>query len=139
MLCQFKVTALRQLYFSLPKYSCSPKRVELVGVNIGIKRIMRAKNKHELLMMWTKPRGIRTMAAFIALGIFYQKWIPYYEVKVKALRLITNTYHWDTKMTKELWPQEAEDAWKIFILAITSDPCLVRWDSHNICYVQTYF
>ena len=100
---------------------------------------MPAKNKHELLMMWPNPRDIRAVVAFIAFCMFYQKWIPYYEVKVKALRLITNTSHRDTKMTKELWTQEAEDAWQLFILELTSDPCLIQWDSRQRCYVQTDF
>ena len=42
-------------------------------------------------------------------------------------------------MTKELWPQESEDDWKFVILAINSDPCLVRWDSRKRYYVQTDF
>ena len=139
MLCQFKVAALRRLYFSLPKSSFSPKRVEFVGINIGIKHNMPSKRKHELIKTWPKPRDIRTLVAFIEFGMFYQKWIPYYEVKVKALRLITNTSNWDTKMTKELWPQEDEDSWKIFILEITSNPCLFLWDSRQRCYVQNNF
>ena len=137
MLCQLKVAALRGLSFSLPKSSFFPKRVEFVGINIGIKHNMLSKSKHEFLKTWPKPRDIHLVAALIAFGMFYQKWIPYYEVKVKALRLITNTPHWDTKMTKELWPQEAEYAWQFVILEITSNPCLVQWYLRKRCYVQT--
>ena len=111
MLFQFKVAALRQLSFSLPKYKFFPKRIEFVSIDICIKHNMPAKSKHELFKIWPKPICIRAVAAFIAFRIFYQKWISYYEVKVKALRLINNTSHWDTKMTKEIWPQESEDAW----------------------------
>ena len=78
MLCQLKVTALRGLYFRLPVSSFFPKRVELVGIDIGIKHNMPAKIKHELLKAWPKTRYIRVMTAFIACGMFYQKWIQYY-------------------------------------------------------------
>ena len=111
MLYQFKVATLRPFSFSLPKSSFFPNRFEFVGIDIGIKHNMPSKRKHELLKAWTKPLDIRAVEALNSFGMFYQKWISYYEVKVKALRLITNTSHWDTKMTKELWPQEAEDAW----------------------------
>ena len=68
MLFQFKVSGLQQLSFSLPKYSFFPKRVEFVGINIGINHNMPAKNKHELLRTWPKPKDIHEVAAFIGIG-----------------------------------------------------------------------
>ena len=100
MLFQFKVADLRRLSFSLPKSSFFPKRVEFVGIDIGIKHNIPAKINHELLKTWPNPRDIFAIAAFIAFIIFYHKLIPYYEFKVNALRLITDTSHWDTEMTK---------------------------------------
>ena len=137
MLYQFKVATLRPFSFSLPKSSFFPNRFEFVGIDIGIKHNMSAKSKHALLRTWPKPRDICAVAAFIAFSMFYQKWILYYDVKVKVLMLITNTSHLYNNMTKELWPQETEDDWQFVILAVTSNPFLVRWDSCKRWYVKT--
>ena len=72
ILCQFKVDALRRFSFSLPKSSLFPKRVELVGIDIGINNNIPDKSKHELLRTCPKLRDIRAVAAFIAFGMFYQ-------------------------------------------------------------------
>ena len=73
MLCQFKVAALQILSFRLPNSSLFPKRVEFVGIDIGIKHNMPYKSKHELLKMWPKPRDICVVEAFVAFVMFYQK------------------------------------------------------------------
>ena len=68
--------------------------------------------------------------------MWYQKWIPYFEVKVQPLREITNTNEWDGKIVPELWTKDAEDAWNFVIEAIVSNPCLARWDLRYRFYIQ---
>ena len=129
MEAQFTVAAHRRLSFSLPKSLFFPDRVEFVGIDIGIEYNMPAASKFELLRTWPKAVDVRAVASFIAFGMWYQKWIPYFEIKVQPLREITNSYEWDDKITPQLWSKDAEDTWNFVIDAITSDFCLARWDS----------
>ena len=57
MQCQFEISALRRLSFSLPKLSFFPTQVEFVGVNIGVDYNMPAKSKHILNLEKDKPTG----------------------------------------------------------------------------------
>ena len=139
MEAQLEVSALRRLSLSLPKSRFFVERVEFVGVDISESYNMPARSKHELVRSWPKPNDIRAVALFIAFGMFYSKWIPYFEIKVQPLRKLTNDYGWDVLVTPDMWSDEAEGAWNLVIDGILSDPCLVRWDSRRRFYLQTDF
>jgi hypothetical protein len=99
MEAQFTMDARRRLSFSLHKSLFFPTRVEFVGIDIGIKSNMPAARKFELLRMWPKAVDVQAVASFIAFGMWYQEWIPYFELKVQPLRKITNSYKWDENIT----------------------------------------
>ena len=101
MEAQFTVATLCRLYFSLPKSLFFPDRVEFVGIYIGIEFNMPVVSKFELLCTWPKAVDVQAVASFIFFGMWYQKWIPYFEVKVQPLRENTNTNEWDDKITPE--------------------------------------
>ena len=100
---------------------------------------MPAASKFELLRTWPKAVDVRAVASFIAFGMWYQKWIPYFQVKVQPLREITNSYEWDDKITPKFWSKDATDAWNFVIDAIISNPCLARWDSRYPFYLLSDF
>jgi hypothetical protein len=71
--------------------------------------------------------------------MWYQRWIPYFKVKVQPLHEITNTNECDVNIASELWTKEAEDTWNFVIQVIVSDPCFARWDFRQRFYTQTDF
>jgi hypothetical protein len=71
--------------------------------------------------------------------MWYQKWIPYFDIKFQSLQVITNSYEWNTNITSKLWSKDTKDTWNCFIPAIVSGPCLARWDSQYRWYIQTEF
>ena len=100
--------------------------MEFVSIDNGIKFDMPATSKFELMRTWPKAVGVRAVASFISFGIWYQKWISFFEVKVQPLCEITTTNEWDNKITPKLWTKDAENAWNVVIEAIVSDPCLAH-------------
>ena len=153
MEAQLEVSALRRLSLSLPKFSFFVERVEFVGVDISTSGNMPARSKHDLLRKWPKPKDIRDVASFIAFGMFYMRWIPWFEMRVKPLRDLTKSYGWDTPVYPETWPAASavasesavqwpevpEDAWRAVVNGILSDPCLQRWNSRLHFYIRTDF
>ena len=104
----FEVAARRWLSFSLPKSSFFPTRITFVGVDVGKYHNFPDKNKHELLKTWPAPVDVQAVASFIAFGLFYMKWIPYYEVKIIPLRLICAESLWDKKISPKCGPRSVK-------------------------------
>ena len=83
------------------------------------------------------PQNVCVITSFVALGVFYPKWIQFFELKVQPLRDFTTKCGWDTPIMDGMWSQEAKDFWQCFIISIVLCPCLVRWDFCKRFYVQT--
>ena len=136
MEAQLTVATRCRLSFSLPKSLFFSDRVEFVGIDIGIKFNMPATSKFELLCAWPKAVDVRAVASFILFGMWYQKWISYFEIKIQLLREITNTHECDNNITPELWTKDAKGVWNFVIQAIVSNPSHARWDSRYRFYIQ---
>ena len=89
MEAQFAETARRRLSFNLPELLSFPTCVRFVGIDIDIESNMPAANKSEILCTWPEAVDIPAVTSFIVFGIWYPKWIPYFEIKVQPLRKIT--------------------------------------------------
>ena len=88
---------------------------------------------------WPKPANLRAVAAFIAFANFYAKYIPFFEMKIASLRVLTDSQQWDKQITPDDWTDECEEAWNKVIVALISDPCLNRWNSKKRFYMQSDF
>ena len=108
-------------------------------LDIGIDFNMAEASKFDLLRTWPKTVDVWAVASCAAFGMWYQKWVPYFEIKVQPLQDIINSHEWDTTITPELWSKDAKDARNFVIQAIVSDPCLAYWNSRYRFYIQTYF
>ena len=95
-----------------------------------------ACSKHVLLKSWPKPITIRDVASFIEFGLFYSKWIQFYEVKIAPLRDLSRA-HYDVSIAATMWTTACQEAWKFIITAILDDPCLARYDARKRCYAST--
>ena len=93
MECQFICATRRRLSFSLPKTHFFLDRIEFVGIDVGTKGNFPACSKHVLLKSWPKPIIIRDVASSIVFGLFYSKWIPFYEVKIAPLRELSRAHY----------------------------------------------
>ena len=138
MEAQLEVCARRRLSISLPKSFFFPERMEFVGVDVATRGNHPAMSKHELLQTWPKPQIIRDIASFIAFGLFYSRWIPFYEQKIGPFREICKL-DYDVPVTSKMWTPEFEELWKWIIYSICSDPCLMRFDHRKRFYVRTDF
>ena len=139
MECQFTTAALRRLSLSLPKSVFFPKRFEFVGVDIAEQGNFPARSKHQLLEAWPKPVNVRDVLSLIGFGMFYSRWIPYFEMKIKPLRHLTNDYELDQKIATIAWTTEHEDAWNFILQLILANPCLQRFDHCKRFYIRTNF
>ena len=108
MEAQLEVCARRRLSISLPKSFFFPERMEFVGVDVATRGNHPAMSKHELLQTWPKPQIIRDIASFIAFGLFYSRWIPFYEQKIGPFREICKL-DYDVPVTPKMWTPEFEE------------------------------
>ena len=79
------------------------------------------------------------MLGLIGFGIFYVKWIPYFELKITNLRSIIAEHELSTKMTHVKWTKEHEREWDFILKSILADPCLQRFDHRKRFYLRTDF
>eukprot|EP00956_Cyclotella_meneghiniana_P037713 scaffold143282_cov76-Cyclotella_meneghiniana.AAC.4 len=135
--CQLQVCLAQNLSLKLEKCIWCPKRVEFVGVDVGIDGNRPAQSKHQLLESWPKPTLVRDVASFVGFALFYSTFIPMFEVRVQRLREIMK--HEYTDSLEPHWDSSAQAEWDDISRAILNDPCLQRFDHRKRLYVLTDF
>jgi hypothetical protein len=136
---QLYVAARRRVTFKLSKSDFFVDRLEFVGVDVSNKSIYPASSKYELINSWPRPTIRRDVYSFIHFGLFYSKWIPYFEVNIQPLRALCIPGRLQERLPPSDWTDACETAWQFIITSITSDPCLARFDPSLRSYLSTDF
>jgi hypothetical protein len=137
MECQLRVCQSQILSLSLRKSHIFPKRFEFVGIDVGPDGNRPAMSKHQLLKHWPTPVIIRDVAKFVIFVQFYSRFIPNFEIRIKALCEILREEY--TMPLGDSWTEEVMHAFTDMQNAILSDPCLRRYDHCKLLVLRTDF
>ena len=135
--CQLQVCLSQNLSLSLKKCLFCPERMEFVGQDVCENGNRPAQSKRGLLETWPKFEVARDVASFLGFLNFYSMYIPYFEQRAAPLRSLAsleieaNISH----LITDVHLKARDD----LIGAITSDPCIARFDHTKRPYLLTDF
>ena len=127
------------LTLKLKKCQWFPSKVEFVGVDVSTQGNQPAESKYKMLNAWPIPKTPRNIMSFLGFGIFYSRWIPYFEIIASPLRHIIKTYPIDHELSKPELSANAIKAYNILKGKILSAPILQRANTKKRMYLKTDF
>jgi hypothetical protein len=127
------------LTWKLSKSRWFPEKVEFVGVDVSVKGNSPAASKNERLRTWKTPTNPREIMAFIGFAIFYNRWIPYFEIKIQPLRRLIATCPLDVPFKANQFSMEHQKLYDTVKNCILTAPILQRADIHKRFYLKTDF
>ena len=91
--CVCKVFEKYRVSFRLDKFEFLKSRVEYVGYDILRKGNCLAQSKFDLIQDWKLPTLRQSLFSFIGLVMFYHRYAPYMETRLKPLRTLVKLYY----------------------------------------------
>ena len=85
---------------------------------------------------WEVPKLGQSMHAFAGLGLFYSKYAPYLEMRIKPLRQLLKTYFKKTIPTIAWYPNLLL-LFQDIKYQVTSSPILVRYYPTKLTFLKT--
>ena len=122
--------------FQLKKCEFLTNRIEYVGHDITPDGNCPAQSKFALITNWPVPTSGPALGSFIGLLTFYNCYCPWFEIRVKPLYTLERSYH-HKPIPSALWTPPLLCLWNELKLAITSSPCLARYDALKPCFLKT--
>jgi hypothetical protein len=126
------------LTLKLKKCRWFPQKLEYVGVDLSLQGNQPASSKFGLLKTWKTPATPRAIMSFIGFAIFYVKWIPYFELKVKPLRELISQHPLDYTFSNE-FTEQCNTAYENVKSHLLSAPILQRANIRKRFYLKTDF
>jgi hypothetical protein len=127
------------LTMKLKKCQWFPKEVEFVGVDISVKGNSPARSKFQYLQVWKTPKSPREIMSFIGFGMFYCRWIPYFELLVSPLRQVIKQFKIDHIFKEGQFNSEALKSYNTIKAKILAKPILQRANIRFRMYLKTDF
>jgi hypothetical protein len=94
--CVCLIARKYHLTWKLKKAQWMPPSIEFVGVDVySDGGNTPAQSKDSILSNWKIPSTPRHVLGFIGFAIFYLRWCPWFELKIKPLRNIISEYTLD--------------------------------------------
>lgn len=90
-------------------------------------------------MAWRKPEFVCNIASFVGFGVFYSRYLPYFESRVQELRHIMRDLEYSHQLQDKEWTAKANSEFEDIRTAILSKPLLQRVDRKKIPYLRTDF
>ena len=134
--CVCDVFLKYRVTFQLKKCEFLTDRIEYVGHDITSDGNCPAQSKFDLINDWPIPGTGSSLASFIGLLTFYNIYCPFFEIRVKPLRLIERQHH-RKPIPVVMWTPPLTSLWTELKVSITSSPCLARYDSSKPCFLKT--
>jgi hypothetical protein len=134
--CVCDVFSKYRVTFQLKKCEFLTDRIEYVGHDITSDGNCPAQSKFDLITDWPLPCTGSSLASFIGLLTFYNIYCPFFEIRVKPLRLLERQHH-RKPIPPALWTPPLTSLWNELKIGITSSPCLARYDSSKPCFLKT--
>ena len=120
----------------LKKCDFLKKRFEFVGHDILQNGNTTASSKYDRINDWKLPASADSLHSFVSLCNFYNKFIPYFELKVAPLRSLYIKYNHKNIPDKE-WTPELQKLFSSLKQDLTSEPLLARYDSTKPIFLKT--
>ena len=120
----------------LKKCTFFDPRLEFVGIDLSANGHLPAASKYSLINSWPLPECQRSLTSFIGLCGFYNRFIPWFEVRIKPLRVLIKRYS-STTIPLLAWTQPLLKLFAYLKSCITSDPCLAIACSSKPFFLKT--
>ena len=134
--CVCEIFTKYRLSFNPKKCDFFRQRIEWLGHDLRPDGNSPAQSKFNLIADWVQPTTGSSLASFIGLITFYNRYIPQYEQKAGPLRTLAKQFH-RRPIPLEAWTAPLPDLFRELKLAITSDPCLARFDESMPIFLKT--
>jgi hypothetical protein len=134
--CVCDVFMKYRVTFQLKKCEFLTNRIEYVGHDITPDGNCPAESKFDLVNDWPLPVNGQSLGSFIGLLTFYNIYCPFFEMRVKPLRSLERQHH-RKPIPCAMWTPSLTHLWDELKLAVTSSPCLARYDSSLPCFLKT--
>ena len=102
-------------------------RVEYVGHDLLAYGNCPAQSKFDIIKDWEIPTTGLSLHLFVGLVMFYHRYTPYLEMRIKPLRRLIKLY-FRTNIPGMAWTPELIDLFNNIKVCITSSPVLARCD-----------
>ena len=137
--CIAKIARKYHLTLKLKKCQWFPQDVEFVGVDISIQGNSPARSKFQYLHSWADPTTPRAIMSFLGFAMFYNRWIPFFEIKASPLRNLIKAFPIDYTFSKDQFTPKAFKAYNELKANILSKPILQRANIRKRFYLKTDF
>ena len=122
--------------FRLDKCRFLQDRVEYVGHDLTPLGNCPAKSKFDLISDWPLPITGSSLHSFIGLVVFYHKYAPFLEIRLKPFRAMIRKYFRKT-IPPLAWTQNLIQLFHEIKLCITSSPVLSRYNPDKPTFIKT--
>ena len=85
---------------------------------------------------WEIPSTGSSLYSFVGLVMFYHRYAPYLEMRIKPLRRLIKLY-FRTQIPVMAWTQESLELFNDIKICITSSPVLARYDPAKPTFLKT--
>ena len=109
----------------LKKCTFFDPRLGFVGVDLSANGHLPAASKYSLITSWPLPDCQSALTSFIGFCGFYNRFIPWFEVRIKPLRALIKKYA-SAAIPLLAWTQPLLGLFDELKAGLTSDPCLAR-------------
>jgi hypothetical protein len=138
--CVCLIARKYHLTWKLKKSRWLPSKIEFVGVDIHKEGgNSPAQSKDIILTNWKVPTTPRHVMGFIGFAIFYLRWCPWFEMKIKPMRESISDHTIDHVFTASEFGTAAISAFHEIRDYILSKPILQRANIKKRFYLKTDF
>ncbi|MGH7954887.1 MAG: reverse transcriptase family protein, partial [Gloeomargaritales cyanobacterium] len=137
--CVCKIFRRYRCSFRLDKCDFFKGRFEYVGHDITSEGNCPARSKFDLINDWPMPETTRSLHSFVGLVGFYSKFCPWFEVDLYEFRCLIQKHKHAPGGAIPVadWTAEHRALFAQLKHAVTSSPCLARYDSRLPCFLKT--
>ena len=110
--------------------------MEFVGHDLTPEGNYPAASKFDLIADWKLPMTGQSLHSFVGLIIFYHRYAPYLEMRIKPLRKLISDY-FKQPIPLMVWSPDLIELFNDIKICITSSPVLARFDPSKLTFLKT--
>jgi hypothetical protein len=138
--CVCLIARKYHLTWKLKKSQWMPPSIEFVGVDVYSKGDNTpAQSKDIILSNWKVPSTPRHVLGFVGFAIFYLRWCPWFELKIRPLCQTIADYTLDHQFSPEEFNKECVKVFEDIRDHIMAKPILQRANIRKLFYLKTDF
>ena len=134
--CYCRIYLKYRTTLKLKKCDFLKKRFEFVGHDILQNGNTTASSKYDRIKDWKLPTTADSLHSFVSLCNFYNKFLPYFELKVAPLRAMYLKFS-HKSIPANAWTDDLKQLFESLKADLTSEPLLARYDSTKPLFLKT--